>query len=224
MQSLSQQTKKTMKPFLYGFGYALIAVVCLATSGCLSPGQRAKLAQDNESLRREVNRLNRVVAQREGTVSHLQRQVSKLQGFSPDRPATLFAPVKVEIASLTGGANYDDQPGDDGVNVYLRLLDADGDTIKAPGKITIQLVDNSLMGSPKVLGVYVFGNPQQLRETWYGKFGTSHYTLKCPFRPNTRLSTNQLDVRVEFIDYLTGRTLTAVKEVSIASATSHLIN
>lgn len=208
-----------MRSFQHCVGYALLGLASLGSGGCLSSGQRAaKLAQDNASLRRDVSRLTRVVAQREGTVSNLQRQITKLQGFNPDRPATIFAPTKIELVSLTGGANYDGVPGDDGVTVHVRLRDADGDAIKVPGKITVQLVDNSRMGSPKVLGVYVFGNPQQLRESWHGKFGTSHYTLRCPFQPNLKPSTTKLDVRIEFIDYLTGKTLTTVKEVSVTGA------
>ena len=68
----------------------------------------------------------------------------------------LFAPVRAEIVSRSGGGNYDGLPGDDGVTVYLRLLDAEGDAVKVPGRITVQLLDNERLGAPRLLGLYRF--------------------------------------------------------------------
>lgn len=196
----------------------LLAVVLLpAVWGCQSPGQWAQLTRDNETLRRDKTRLERVVQQRDGSLARLHRQVENLKGLAPDRPADLFAPVRLEIASLTGGRDYDGMPGDDGVTVYLRPRDADGDIVKAPGRISIQLLDNSAVDSPRVVGVYVFDDPQTVRRMWHGRFATHHYSLKCPFPPGVALPQHRrLTVSAEFIDYLTGAVLTAVKEVSIS--------
>ncbi len=189
----------------------------LALSGCDAPGRRAKLTQENEALRRDNERLERTVQQRDGTIARLSQQIENLEGFGPDRPADLFAPVKIEIASLSGGADYDGRPGDDGVTVYLRPRDADGHVVKVPGRITIQLLDNAVLGSPRVLGVYRFDDIEKLRQIWLGRFATQHYTLRCPFPPDTKLpERRRVTVHAEFVDYLTGATLTAVKEVSIS--------
>ncbi len=191
-------------------------VLLLTLPACLPPGERARLIQQNEGLRRENERLQRAVAQRNGTVAALYAQIENLQGFGPDRPADLFAPVKLEIASLTGGANFDDKPGDDGVTVYLRLRDADGDTVKSPGQISVQLLDNTHLEKPRVLGVYRIDDPERVRKAWYGKFGTQHYTLKCPFPPETDVpETGKVDVKVKFVDFLTGAVLTSMKEVTV---------
>ena len=108
-------------------------------------------------------------------------------------------------------------PGDDGVTVYLRPRDADGDVVKAPGRISIQLLDNTNLRTPRVLALKVFDDPEELRKLWHGRFATNHYTLKCPFPPEVELPTSRrVTVSAEFTDYLTGATLTAVKEVSIA--------
>jgi len=181
----------------------------------MSPGDRARLVQAKESLRRDKERLERTVAERNATIASLQEQVRRLEAFGPNRPADLFAPDKMEIASRSRGADYDDRPGDDGVTVYLRLRDTDGDIIKVPGAIAIQLLDNTSLDTPTLIGLYRFDDKASLRKSWYGKFGTGHYTLKCPFPPG-RLPPRRVDVKAEFVDFLTGKTLTAVKEVNVS--------
>ncbi len=186
--------------------------------GCHSAGEWARVVKENEALRRSKAQLERTVSQREGAIALLQRQVETLQGFGPARPAAAFAPVRIEIASLSGGADYDGRPGDDGVTVHVRLVDADGDRVKAPGRLSVQLVDNSQLDAPRVIGVYRFEDLSALRKAWHGRFATYHYSLRCPFPPGVALpATNRLDVRVEFVDFLTGVTLTAQKEVSFAA-------
>ena len=177
------------------------------------------MAQDAESLRRDKERLERLVAQRDGSIARLEQQMENLKGFSESAPADLFAPVGLEIARLSGGADYDGKPGDDGVTIYLRPLDADGDVVKAPGRITIQLSDQSNPSSPRVLGVYVFDKPEELRRLWMGRFGTNHYRLQCPFPAGAPMpASRKLLAFVEFVDYLTGRPLTTVRELSFNTA------
>ena len=193
----------------------LLGILSVLTAGCMSPGERARLVKENQTLRVENETLQRGIAQRDGTVALLHKQTRDLQGFGPDRPVDVFAPVKAEIVSRSGGADYDGRPGDDGVTVYLRLVDADGDAVKVPGRITVQLLDNSDLGSPELLGLYRFDSVDQLRKAWYGKFGTRHYTLKCPF-PHGVKPPRRIDLKVEFVDYLTGRTLAANAEVVVS--------
>ena len=193
----------------------LSALLLLGAPACVSPGERARLIKDNDLLRRETESRQRTIAQRDGTIAQLHRQIRDLQGFGPDRPVDLFAPVAIEVASRSGGADYDGKPGDDGVTIFLRLRDADGDIVKAPGWITVQLLDNTNLGAPRLLGVYRFDDVERLRKAWYGKFGTQHYSLKCPFPPEVD-PPRRVDVKVEFLDWLTGRTLTANREVPVS--------
>jgi len=193
------------------------AVGLLACMGCETPGRRAELLKQNEALQRDKAALERAIARRDGTIASLRQQVRDLQAFDPDRPVNLFAPVKLEIASLSGGADYDHIPGDDGVTVYLRPLDADGHVVKAPGRIKIQLLDNTDLAAPRVLGVCLFEDLDELRRLWHGRFATNHFTLKCPFPSGVILpATRRVTVSAEFLDFLTGATLTAVKEVAIS--------
>ena len=111
------------------------------------------MQKSNVTLRGKVARFKRVVEQRDATISRLTRQVETLNSFDADRPTDLFAPIKIEIASLSGGSDYDGQPGDDGVTTHLRPRDAYGDVVKVPGRIKIQLLENTKLGAPEALGV-----------------------------------------------------------------------
>lgn len=196
--------------------YSIGAVVLLLLAGCATPSSNVKTAQVAEDLRRENGRLARVVTQRDDSITELEAQIKTLQGFAPDRPIGSFHPVAIEIASLSGGADYNATPGDDGVTVHLRLRDADGDVVKVAGRISIQLLDTTTPGSPSAVGVCVFDDPAALGRMWHGRFGTNHFTLRCPFSQGETPTCRKLTVNVEFVDYLTGKSLTVVAEVAVS--------
>lgn len=195
-----------------------VGLAILLCGGCNQQGI-SKLKLEHREQRDQITQLERALADRDAKIATLNRRIEALTGFAPDRPADLFAPVEIAFAPLTGGADYDKKAGDDGINVYLRLIDADGDAVKAPGRITIQLLDNSDLSQPRRVGLYQFADARSLSQAWYGKFGTGHYTLKCPFPPNVRLpESRRLLVSAEFVDYRTGHTLTTSGEVEFAGA------
>lgn len=197
--------------------FAGVFLILLCLSGCGPNQQAIKHARENEALRQQNDAMQRSILERDGSIAMLRKQVADLQTLGPDRPVTFFAPVKLEIASLSGGADYDGKPGDDGINVYLRPKDTDGDTVKTPGKMKVQITDNSNLASPRVIGVYSFDNLEEVRKTWHGQFGTQHFTLKCPFPGGVALpASRKLVVSAEFVDLLSGATLTASQEVKFA--------
>ncbi len=196
-------------------------VWCLCVAPAMvscGPDQRAIQAmRENESLRSEKDQLQRAALERDGVIAAMQKQVGDLQSLGHNRPVAFFAPVKLEIASLSGGADYDGKPGDDGITVYIRPKDADGDVVKVPGRMKVQVTDNSNLNAPKLIGVYSFDNLDEVRKTWHGKLGTQHFTLKCPFPSGAALPASRtLVVSAEFLDLLTGATLTAAQEVKFA--------
>lgn len=198
-----------------GFAAAVVATVVLPA--CQSSGLLAEQHKINDALRHDVARLERALEKRDGSIAGMKQQIDTLKAFDADRPVDLFAPVKVEIVSRSGGYDYDGKPGDDGVKVHLRPIDADGDAVKVPGRIKIQLLDMSNLGSPKVLGFCEFDDPDKLRQAWHSRFGTQHYTLKCPFSAGAEIpASRKVTVHAEFVGFLTGAPLTAVKEVGVS--------
>jgi len=194
-------------------------LACFAAVGCAPNPRIAELTRENQSLREERQKTEHEWQLCQAELAGIRSQVEQVSELGPDRPADLFAPVSIEIASLSGGANYDDRPGDDGITVHLRPKDADGQVVKAPGRVTIQLLDNSDMAAPKVIAVCTVEKPEELRQAWMGILGTSHYSIRCRFPDGVALPASQkLLVGASFVDFLTGKTLTTSKEVSFFPA------
>ena len=198
---------------------AMCALLALCLPSCSSPSASARLVHVNDQLQRRVDELERQVSQCKDQLRSMEGSQARLSEFGENRQVALFAPVSLEIASLTGGDNYDSKPGDDGITVYLRPLDADSNVVKAPGRIRIQLLDNSDLANPRLVHVCEVSDPEELKKAWHGRFLTNHYTLKCPFPADAVLPTSgELLVTVSFIDFLTGRELKADKVVTFAAA------
>ena len=194
-------------------GVAVASLVLPA--GCISSSEYYAAVKEADDLKVRTAGLERELSQKRDEVADLQLRIETLKGFDPKRPIDLFAPVTIEIADLTGGADYDGRPGDDGVTVHLRPIDADGHVVKSPGRIEVQLLDNSDLENPRVLGTYTVDDPRQLSKLWHGRWLTNHYTLRCPISPDIKSApSRRVTVSVRFVDYLTGRTISAVKEVS----------
>ncbi len=190
------------------------AVGAIVLPSCTSGAELGRLSLENDNLKREVTSQARDIAKRDATLATLRAQINNLNKWGQDRPADLFAPTKIEIASLSGGHNYDERPGDDGITIYLSPKDADGDIVKVPGRIEVQLLNNTDLKNPKIIATFIF-EAEKLRESWHGRFLTNHYTLKCPFPPKQDLpDTRRLLATVKFTDFLTGAELTATKELA----------
>jgi len=186
--------------------------------GCHNPGAAVRASQERDRLATKLARATRDIADRDARIRRLDGQVTALTRMGTNRPVDLFAPVKIEILSRSGGWDYDGLPGDDGVRVYFRPIDAEGHTVKVPGTITIRLQDNGDLANARNLGVSVFNSPDALRGMWYGRFGTNHYTADCHFLPGTRPGpTGKVLIIAEFRDFLTGRVLSATAEVEVAT-------
>ena len=174
--------------------------------------------------RREVLRLRETVAQQknelaaqEETISKLNKQLDTVRAIKPEDLAKIFYPVQLVIDSLSGGYDSDGKPGDDGVVVYLRPVDADGDVLKVAGEIRIQLYDLAAPPRQNLIGEYVIP-VDEARKLWYGKFLTNYYAVKCPW-PHGPPQHSEITIRATFIDYLTQRVITAQQtcQVKLAS-------
>jgi hypothetical protein len=165
------------------------------------------VAAENERLRSELADRTREKAELSVSLEETRRQLREARGISDDQLARVAYPESLLFDTLTGGDDYDGKPGDDGVTVYLKPLDREGDVIKASGDLRIELYDLESPEGSKLLGTYEFP-VDALRKLWYGKFMTYHYTLRCPWRAGPPAHP-EITVRAIFTDYLTKRVVTA---------------
>ena len=141
------------------------------------------------------------------------KQIRMLQALGPKRIEKLFPVVRIELGRYTGGVNIDKKAGDDGIRVYLHPIDADGSTIKAAGDVKIQLFDLAAKPKQNLVGAYEW-KVDKIGKQWAGGFLAHHYSLTCPWK-SAPPKHNEITLRVEFTDYLTGRTFSAQKIVKV---------
>ncbi|HID76345.1 MAG TPA: hypothetical protein EYP56_10160 [Planctomycetaceae bacterium] len=85
-----------------------------------------------------------------------------LQPAPTARPETDTRPNGHVVASiafhppLTGGLNLDDRPGDEGVSLLIRPLDAQGGLLSVPGALSVELQDPSQRGPQAVVAQWDF--------------------------------------------------------------------
>jgi hypothetical protein len=188
---------------------AAIAAACLsllAAPGCQSETKfdlQRKLTRLEEQLAKKDNQ----IAAQQVTIRECYQHLNEARQFTEEDLKKIYYPEKIEIASLSGGDDYDGQPGDDGVTVYLRPIDRDGDAVKVAGDIRIELYDLANPPEANRIGVYEV-SVDQARQLWYGKLATYHYTIRCPWQHGPPRH-DEITIRVTFVDYLTQRVITA---------------
>lgn len=197
------------------------AILCLGAAiglacGCENPGVIADYEKRVITLQEQLRECEtRRMSERE----RYSQTVRRVQGTKEDLqfdPAKLFTPVEIEIDPLTGGSDFDGKAGDDGITVYLRPRDRDGDVVKAAGDVRIEVLDLENPPEQQLIGRYGV-SVDDLGKLWYGQLMTQHYTFECPWT-KARPRHSQLTVRVTFVDYITQRSITAqaVCKVKIA--------
>lgn len=187
-----------------------------AAGGCLGPTpQEIKLQRELDEARIAAKEKERLLAQRDAQIEALREQIEKNRPFQDVDIDKLFTVDRIEIVSRSGGEDFDGKVGDDGVVLYVRPVDRDGDVIKAAGSFVVQLFDVNAEEGPRKLGEYRFEDPDTLASLWYGGFLTNHYTLRCPFMPGSEPSGREVLARVTFVDFLTGRVRSASQTLKI---------
>jgi uncharacterized coiled-coil protein SlyX len=165
--------------------------------------QRTMLEQEEQ-----IAALEQRIADQEKTIADLQAQVMELRGQDADALDRLVHPVRIELEKLSGGYDDDGEGGDDGVILYIRPIDADGHVIKAAGSLKVVLYDLANPPERNTLGDYYFDQPT-MRELWYGRMWTHHFTVRCPWPPDHYPDHDEITADVVFTDLLTGRRLRA---------------
>jgi hypothetical protein len=184
---------------------SLAWLALLPSPGCYSPTEL--------ELRRQVHELNEQITEKDHqlaalriTIEQLHKQLEQARGLTSQDLERIFYPESIEILSPSGGDDYDGQPGDDGVTVYLRPVDRDGDAVKVAGNIRIELYDLANPPDQNLIGVYSIAL-DQVSKLWYGKLATYHYTIRCPWK-NSPPRHDEITIRATFEDYLTQRMMT----------------
>ncbi len=193
----------------------ILTAAALLAAGC--DGGRTEILRLQRELQNEqetVEDLREQLARTKADLEDQRRKTRTLQDLGDKRKDVLFTVSRIELGRYTGGVDTDDNPGDDAVKVFLQPIDQHGSVIKAAGRVTVRLFDLGRDPNEVLLGQRVI-SPEQLAGFWSGGFGVYHFSFPC--RWDRRVPAGDtVTVRVEFIDYLTGETFSAQKQVSVS--------
>ncbi len=191
----------------FAFG---LAFFCL---GC-NTRPDAHIAQIQE-LEDKLAAQGRSLAEKDATLAQQAAEIQRLRGMDDRaRYDRLVRVDRIDLDRLSG--TYDDNRDGvpDGIVLYVRLFDADNDVLKAAGSVRVSLYDLSLPDGQQSLARLDY-SAEELKPLWFGRFMTSHYTLRLPFGPNCRKPSGQsVTAVVVFTDLLSGRSFEAQKAFS----------
>ena len=173
--------------------------------GCGGPNQaNIVVRKQNQELRDEIDRLNRVHQADVAQVRSLQEQTGKPPGdqLPTDRIDKLFTTHGLKLGRLTGGAKLNPQSSaDDAVKVYVVPTDDFGQPLKAAGSFVIEVFDLNEPEKP-LLARREFST-DEARKQWFGEALLYEFVLACPL--STAPKHNEVTVKVSFTDELTRR-------------------
>ena len=194
---------------------AAMAIVALSAciGGCAISGANELQAKYDAAVKQasecatENKRLQEQVSQQD-------KQILSLLALGDKRLDKIFHVKSLEIGSNTAAVNAAGKEGaaDDAVKVYMLPMDQDGSILKAAGDVKIQLYDLAATPGDNLVGEADW-NVDQIGKFWASGFWTYHYSFVCPFKTQPRHS--EITVRVEFVDYLTGKHFSSQKVVNV---------
>ena len=205
-----------MRPNL--FFAVVVCPIFLVAAGCNPPAADSRIAQVQQLQDRNQEQARLLAAKDEQLAADAKR-IQELQGLNGERSIdNLVHVASIEIDRLSGGYDDDRNGVDEGVLIYLRLLDKDGDAIKASGNVHVRLLDLAKPEGSQLVGELSL-DPAALRPLWYGRLLTYHYTIKVPWAGGAKRAEHKsITVVVEFTDLLSGKTFTAQKVVEVSGA------
>ncbi len=186
-------------------------LVGLAVVGC-QPQQEAAQKQLVKA-KEEILRLETSNNSLQKAAVEQQEQIQRLQQLGAGRLEKIFHVQRIELGRYTGGVDLDGKPGDDAIKVYLRPIDRDGSTLKASGDVTIELYDLEANPKENLIGKYQW-SVDEISKQWSGGFITYQYSFQCPWKSGPP-SNDEITIRAEFVDYLTGKSFTIQKVCKI---------
>ncbi|MDY6913398.1 MAG: hypothetical protein SVT52_02930 [Planctomycetota bacterium] len=191
---------------------AVVLGLLLTAGGCVAVVPRAKY----KALRRELDdarQRNRTLTETnealQTDIVAKRKQIDSLAALGGKRLEKMFHTARIELGRHTGGVDTDGRAGHDGIKVYLRPIDQHGSTVKAAGDVTVRLFDLAADPKDNLIGRYEW-SVDDIAKQWSSGFLTYHYSFVCPWQPGPPKN-DEITIRVEFTDYLTGRQFTAQK-------------
>ncbi|HWG41455.1 MAG TPA: hypothetical protein VN688_01625 [Gemmataceae bacterium] len=191
------------------FGLALVVTVCGCRSCDHVESELRARENDVRELRDEVDRCS-IYNQ---TLQHELRSLRGELGLpsADGQPAVAYPVQTLVLGRQTGGRSNENCPGDDALQVQVEPRDPEGQSIKAPGSLLVQVQEITKEGTKRPLSSWEI--PQEkLRRSWRNGLLTTGYVVNLPWKvwPSTE------KLRVSAVLQLPdGRVFEADKDITV---------
>jgi hypothetical protein len=199
---------------LFFCGFLCASAVTLLC-GCGKPNAaNIELRKQNQQLREQ---LATAQTEKQGLLDSLHATNTtpptiRSAVVAPQALDNLFTAHGLSFGRLTGGADLDPtQPGDEGIKVYVVPTDQHGDPIKSAGTFVVEAFNLDRHDDVRV-GRWEFDATQTM-QAWHGRGLLYTYVLTCPWQ--SVVESRELTIKIDFVDTLTGRQLSAQRSVKI---------
>ena len=190
------------------FGLAMIAAACGCRSCHRVEAELRAREQDVLALRDDLDRCS-VYNQ---TLQHELRSLRGELGFGPDGQPPAAYPVRsIVLGRQTGGRSSGNCPGDETLQIQVEPRDPEGQSIKAPGALAIQVQEIGPEGVKRPLSSWEIPQ-EQLRRSWRSGLLTTGYVLNLPWK--VWPSAEKLRVTAQF-QLADGRVFEADKDINV---------
>jgi len=204
--------------------FARAAVGCaalVAAAGCAMRGNAEMLESElrkqeyaQEQLAAELARAKEELRVAREDARELRTQLAGRGRPVPPAESSdaLFRARQIRFQKLmTGGWNQDGQPGDEGLAMLITPVDAQGDLVKLPGAIEIELLNPAVGAEPKQLGRWRFSE-EEAWANWHKGIFSAGYLLRVPWQQQPPAGELTLSARMICAD---GRTFDAVTQIQV---------
>lgn len=180
--------------------------ICFA-AGCekTTGSKKSNMTEQIHLLEQEKTQLGHQIQQAESENKQLQKQIEVLSSLPEGaRDKGLYELENVKITKYTNLYDKDNDGKKEKLIVYIQPFDTEGDIIKAPGTVDVQLWDLNKTEGNALLGQWHV-EPEELRKLWFATILTINYRLTFDAADIVDKFEEPLTVRMSFIDYLSGR-------------------
>jgi hypothetical protein len=195
---------------------------CVLLSGCVLRPNTAALENELRahedrvlSLEQKLQRANEdlVAARREA--EHLREQASANgeHVLASEQADVLFRAEGLRLNTLlTGGLDEDGLPGDDVLSLVVEPFDADGQSLKLPGELSIDVTDPAADGENGLVGRWTY-SADEVRQAWHSGLLVTGFKFHLPWQSPPQHGTLVVHAKLSVAD---GRVFDATETVKVS--------
>jgi len=183
----------------------LTGAFLIALAGCSGPDKQLPLLDKIAALTDENADLAKQIQADEVEKARLRKRIEVLSELPADvKGEKLYVLEQVKLTKLTNLYDKDKDGRKEKLIVYLQPIDRDGDILKAPGAVNIQLWNLEGEAEKAKIGDWQV-NPEELRKLWFAAVMGTNYRLTFDVSGKIKDTDEPLTVKAAFTDLLTGK-------------------